>query len=69
MEAIKNQIAEKQSERLALSNKERAEHLRDLKLQDQMFQRREKGLAEHKQSIVERDNMINNHFIVSKIAA
>ena len=34
LEAIKKQIQEKQSERLALSYKERAEHIRDLDLQE-----------------------------------
>ena len=41
LEQLKKQIQEKQDERSALARKERAEHIRDLDLQHQMFERRQ----------------------------
>ena len=65
LEQIKKQMQEKKEERDALAWKERAEHVRDLDLQNQMFERRQQGLNEHLQSIKDRDDTINKHFEVS----
>ena len=59
------QMQEKKEERAALAWKERAEHVRDLELQNQMHERRQQGLNEHLQSIKDRDDLINKHFEVS----
>ena len=67
LEQIKKQMAEKKDERSALAWKERAEHVRDLDLQNQMHERRQQGLNEHLQSIKDRDDSINKHFEVSQI--
>ena len=47
LDQIQKQMHEKQEERTALKMKERAEHIRDLDLQNQMFERRQQGLNEH----------------------
>lgn len=65
LEIIKTQISEKQQAKDALARKERAEHLRDLELQQLMFDRRQQNLDDHLQSIKDRDDKINNHFVVS----
>ena len=65
LEIIKTQIAEKQQAKDAIARKERAEHLRDLELQQQMYDRRQQNLNDHLQGIKERDDKINNHFVVS----
>ena len=66
LEQIQKQMHEKQEERTALKMKERAEHIRDLDLQNQMFERRQQGLNEHLQGIKDRDDLINRHFEVSQ---
>ena len=65
LEIIKTQIAEKQQAKDALARKERAEHIRDLDLQQKMFDRRQQNLDDHLQGIKDRDDKINNHFVVS----
>ena len=65
LDIIKTQIAEKQQAKDALARKERAEHLRDLELQQRMYDRRQQNLDDHLQTIKDRDDKINNHFVVS----
>lgn len=55
-------MAEKKAERESKAKFERAEHLRDLQVQEQMFQRRQQGLENHLKSIHDRDDILNKHF-------
>ena len=55
LETIRNQIAENEREKKIKDMRERAEHLRDLELQQQMFNMRQQKLDEHLQSIKDRD--------------
>lgn len=69
MSNIRSQIEEKKKRLQMIAQRERAEHLRDLQIQEAMFQQRAQNMEDHLRTIQDRDNMINAHFSVSSSPA
>lgn len=62
-EEIKKQIQEKKDVVRKQKQIEREQHLKDLALQEVRFNKRNRDLADHNQSIVDRDEKLNKAFV------